>query len=69
MGKLQVNRLDGKKGFLMHVAWDDESKTAFEVLKGALKEGLQVFQLEPDKPFVLRLDASVFAIGVVLEQE
>jgi hypothetical protein len=69
MGKLQVNRLDGKKGSLKPVAWDDESKAAFEALKEALKEGLQVFQLEPDQPFVLRTDASDFAIGAVLEQE
>ncbi len=51
------------------MAWDDESKAAFEALKKALKEGLQVFQLEPDQPFVLRTDASDFVIGVVLEQE
>ncbi len=69
MGKLQVNRLDGKNGSLKPVAWDDESRAAFEALKEALKEGLQVFQLEPDQPFVLRTDASDFAIGAVLEQE
>ncbi len=69
MGKLQVNRLDGRKGSLNPVAWDDESKAAFEALKEALKEGLQVFQLEPDQPFVLRTDSSDFAIGAVLEQE
>ncbi len=69
MGKLQVNRLDGKEGFLKPVAWDDESKAAFKVLKEALKEGLQVFQLETYQPFVLRTDASNFAIGAVLEQD
>jgi hypothetical protein len=68
MGKLQVNRLDEKKGSLKHVAWDDESRAAFGALKEALKEGLQVFQLEPDQPFVLRTDASDFAIGAVLEK-
>ncbi len=54
---------------LKPVAWDEESKAAFEALKEALKEGLQVFQLEPDQPFVLRTDASGFALGAVLEQE
>jgi hypothetical protein len=39
MGKLQVNRLDGKKRSLKHVAWDEESKAAFKALKEALKEG------------------------------
>ncbi len=51
------------------MAWEDESKAAFEALKEALKEGLQVFQFEPDQPFVLRIDASDFAIFAVLEQE
>ena len=69
MDKLKVGRLDGKKGFFKPVAWDDRSRAAFESLKNALKEGLQVFQLEPDQPFVLRTDASDFAIGAVLEQE
>ncbi len=48
VGKLQVNRLDEKKGTLKPVSWDDESKAAFEALKEALKE---VFRLEPDQPF------------------
>ena len=51
------------------MAWDDLSRAAFESCKDALKEGLQVFHLEPDQPFVLRTDASDFAIGAVLEQE
>ncbi len=32
-----------------------------------IKEGLQVFQLESNQPFVLRNDASDFAFGAVLE--
>jgi hypothetical protein len=43
MGKLQVHRLDGKKGSLKPVAWDDESRAAFEECKYALREDLQVF--------------------------
>ncbi len=42
---------------------------AWETLKKALKEGLQVFQLEPGQPFVLCTDTSDFAIGAVLKQE
>ncbi len=61
MGNLQVNRLDGKKGSLKPVAWDDECRAAFEALKEVLKEGLQVFQLETNQLFVLRTDASNFA--------
>ena len=69
MWKLQVNRTNCKKGSLKPVIWDDESRAAFEAFKNALKEGLQVFQLEPDQPFVLRTDASDFTLGAVLEQE
>jgi hypothetical protein len=35
----------------------------------ALTEGLEVFQIEPDHPFILRTDASDFALGAVLEQQ
>jgi hypothetical protein len=69
MGKLQVGRIDGKKGSTKPVDWDDQTREAFEVLKKALAEGLEVFRLEPDQPFVLKTDASDFAIGAVLEQE
>lgn len=69
MGKLQVGRIDGKKGSTKPVNWDDATKQAFEELKRALATGLEVFRLEPDQPFVLRTDASDFAIGAVLEQE
>ena len=69
MDKLQVGRVDGKKGSIKPVAWDPESVKAFEALRSALGEGQQVFQLDPDQPFVLKTDASDFAIGAVLEQE
>ncbi len=61
--------MDKKKESLKHVSGDDESRAAFEALKEALKEGLQVFQMEPDQPFVLRTDASDFAIGALLKKE
>ena len=35
----------------------------------ALKEGLEVLKIEPEQPFVLRTDASDFALGAVLEQQ
>ena len=69
MGKLQVSRQDGKKGSKKPVEWDEEGKEAFEALKDALKEGLQVFQMEPDRPFSMRTDASNFAIEAILEQK
>ena len=33
-----------------------------------MREGLQVFQIDPDKPFVLHTDSSHYAIGEVLEK-
>ena len=68
MAKIQVGRTDGIKGSTKPIKWEEQSKQAFETLKEALKEGLQVFQMDPDKPFVLHTDASHYAIGAVLEQ-
>jgi hypothetical protein len=45
MKKLQVGREEGKKGSQKAVAWDDAGRLAFENLKIALKEGLEVFQI------------------------
>ncbi len=66
--KLKVGREDGKKGSKKPVQWDPESVKAFESLKHKLAQQLELFQLQPDKPFVMRCDASDFAIGAVLEQ-
>ena len=41
---------------------------AFEILKKALCQKLELFRMDPDHPFVLRADASDRAIGAVLEQ-
>ncbi len=69
MEKLQVEKEEGKKGSLKAVAWDYASWKAFEYLKIALKEGLEVFQIKPNHPFILQTDASDFALGAVLEQQ
>jgi hypothetical protein len=68
-GKTTSGKGKGKKGMLKAVAWDDAIGLAFENLKIALKEGLEVFQIEPDHPFILRTDAIDFALGAVLEQQ
>ncbi len=49
MAKLHLSREDGRKGSQKPFAWDPEGIAAFEGLKGALQEGLQVFQLDPDR--------------------
>ena len=66
MGKLQVGRAEGKKGSTKAVDWNPDSQKAFDNLKVALKEGLEVFQIEPDQQFVLQTDASDFALEAVL---
>ena len=68
MEKLKVGREDGKKGSTKKVAHGPESRQAFIDLKAALLQGLQLFVLDPDRPFVLRVDASTRAIGAALEQ-
>ena len=50
------------------MSWKLEEKEAFEKLKEALLEKLELFRVDPDQPFVLRADASHRAIGAVLEQ-
>ena len=49
--------------------WNTKAEAAFNRLKETLTESLELFQLDPDRPFVLRTDASEWAIGAVLEQE
>ena len=66
--KLKVGRDDGKKGSKKPVTWTPADIQAFEALKHKLAQELELFQLDPDRPFVMRCDASDFAIGAVLEQ-
>jgi hypothetical protein len=69
MSKLQLNRVDGKKGSKVKLVWRQTEVQAFEQLKEMLAKELELFIIDPDKPFVLRADASDKAIGAVLEQE
>ena len=46
-----------------------EEEQAFADLKGKLAKQLDLYQLDPDRPFVLRTDASDHAIVAVLEQQ
>jgi hypothetical protein len=69
MDTLKVGREDGKKGSKMPVKWGPQEEAAFEALKLALAEGLELFQIDVDAPYVMRTDASDYAIGAVLEQQ
>lgn len=65
---LQVNRQDGKKGSKKKLEWTDQRTKAFHDLKAALLAPLALHLIDPDRPFVLRTDASDYAVGAVLEQ-
>ena len=65
---LQVGKFDGRKGSKKKPAWTPEAEDAFNRLKERLLGQLGLFLLEPDKGFVLRTDASDYAVGAVLEQ-
>ena len=51
----------------MRVKWTDEFEEAFHHLKGALFEIATLHVPRFDKPFYIRTDASMYAIGAVLE--
>ena len=65
---LQVGKFDGRKGSKKKLAWTPEAEDAFSRLKERLMGQLGLFLVDPDKGFVLRTDASDYAVGAVLEQ-
>ena len=50
-------------------AWGPKQQAAFEALKGSLTSTPVLLHADPSKPYVLRTDASDFAVGSVLMQE
>ena len=69
MGKLQLNRHEGRKGSKVKLVWTDPEIAAFEQLKAKLCKKLELNQPDLDRPFRLHCDASDFAIGAELAQE
>ena len=65
---LQVGKFDGRKGSKKRLAWTPKAEDAFSHLKERLLGQLGLFLVDPDKGFVLRTDASDYAVGAVLEQ-
>ena len=65
---LQVGKFDGRKGSKKKLAWTPEAEDAFSRLKERFLGQLGLFLVDPDKGFVLRTDASDYAVGAVLEQ-
>ena len=66
--KLKVPRAQGKKGSKVRISWEPEDVEAFEKLKKVLCGELVLQRVNPDKPYVLRTDASGYAVGAALEQ-
>ena len=65
---LKGNRVETKKGSKKALIWNDESNRAFEGMKQALLSTVGLHLVDPDRGFVLRTDASDYAVGAVLEQ-
>ena len=65
---LKGNREETKKGSKKALVWNDESDRAFEGMKQALLSAVGLHLVDPDGGFVLRTDASDYAVGAVLEQ-
>ena len=65
---LQVGKFDGRKGSKRKLAWTTEAEEAFNKLKERLLGQLGLFLVDPDNGFVLRMVASDYAVGAVLEQ-
>ena len=65
---LQVGKFDRRKESKKKLAWTPEAEDAFNSLKERLLGQLGLFLVDPDKGFVLRTDASDYAVGAVLEQ-
>ena len=63
-----MGREDGKTRSKKALAWTTDSEKAFDDMKAALLKPLSLHILNPDKEFVLRTDASDYAVGAVLEQ-
>ena len=63
--KLKVGKVLGKKGSKHAVQLNGHGRSCFEQLKTALLTGLEIQVVDPDKPFVLRCDASTYAVGAV----
>ena len=65
---LKGKREETKKGSKKALVWNEESHRAVEGMKQALLSAVGLHLVDPDRGFVLRTDASEYAVGAVLEQ-
>ena len=66
--KLKLDKNEGKRGSQKAVIFNYEEIECFHRLKSLLVSGLEVLIPNPDRPFMIRVDASRYAVGAVLEQ-
>ena len=66
--KLKLNREEGGKGSQKKLEYTPEEEQCFQKLKELLVTGLEVQIPNPDKPFIIRVDASRYAVSAVFEQ-
>ena len=64
----RVGKFDRRKVSKKKLTWITEAEEAFETLTRTLLGRLGLFLINPDRGFVLRSDASDYAVGAVLEQ-
>ena len=65
--KRKVPREERKKGSKKRISWTPEDQQAFQEIKKRVCSGLVLQRVNPDTPFVLRVDASGYAVGACLE--
>ena len=65
---LKENREETSKGSKKALVWNDESDRALQGMKQALLSAVGLHLVDPDRGFVLRTEASDYAVGAVLEQ-
>jgi hypothetical protein len=65
---LKVDKEAGRKGSKVPVQLGTEQLQAFADIKKALLRRLKIQVVNPDRPYVLRVDASGKSVGAVLEQ-
>ena len=62
-------QLKARKKSDRRVVWNDDMRASFEALKRALLDNVVLSIADPNKSFVLEVDASDYAVGGVLSQE
>ena len=66
---MESNVRAGKRQRAYRVKWTPEMHQAFEAIQQGMQEDLVLDIANPHKPYVIRMDASKYAVGAVLEQE